>query len=381
MTSDDSTSSSDTDSETAQRADQDTMKRDKPVDHNDVELIERNRQITDMKFEDPNANNFWVRLGLRLDRIYYNKYTFGIVGLWSILLCVVFSILCDLSLSGYGIPYGISFIFLLILFLFWAFVVLTFAASRMRYTLNLQPLPDSDSTFEKKWFNKEGARIVMFLCIVVVLLLFFVHLILISVHVDSDSSPWDNWGPVFIPVWIALAFILIATVCSFRLMKGFVSFVLFFIIFGCITAQTIVILLKINGHISQSWYKALVPLWLMNFAVLILIFWHAAARTMFHTAPHFIGVCHKSKKERAPVDSCRDQASALPIAVAGVFLFLFQVCCVIKAEGVLYVRYNIPWSLIWLWFWIAALFLSIWVVIYKLQASPARAQRVAHSKA
>lgn len=338
------------------------------------------RTIIDVKDldEDPAvANNFWVKLGKKTDKVFFHRYWVPIIGTLTILLAVIFSIIIDCKLHGNThVSYGGSFVPLLIMFLIWAVIFIVMALNRVRYAINIIRLPGEEFKFKKSLFNKEGARIGIYTCSALVMLLWFVYLILISATVDNGK--WTSWKQAFVPLWISLAFILIGTMLLFKLVRRTIVAVLIFMIGGCVTALLIVIFVKVQGHygVNATWYKALVPLWVLDFLLLILIFWHVFARAVFNDMPHFVSKFHKSKKEKPPVDGFGDQFASLPIAIAGVFMLLFQVVIVCKVEGVFAGRYYFSWSIVWLWFWLSCAFLEIWVLTYRFRPDPLTAQKL-----
>lgn len=379
------TSSSDSEASERSSKDKDTLKKPKSqtANPNDVNLTIDDKpraqvQVAD-KEEDPEvAKNFWVRFGKATDKIFFNYKFVPVTGFFTIILCVIFSIVIDVRLSGSKhIPYGASFVTLLIGFLMWSVLLFIMALSRVRYANNIQVHPDNDYRFEKKLFNKEGARMGVFISFSIVFALFFVFIVLISVHVDKSPSPFASWKPVFIPLWIALGFIALGITFGWRLMKSAVALLCHLLITGCTTAVCIVIYLKIQGHysVNATWYKALVPLWLLDFVLLILLLWHTFARAVFTSMPHFTSTLSKSKKEKPP-SKFRDQAASLPIGVAGVFMLLFQVTIVCKTEGVFVGDYNISWSIVWLWFWLSCAFGIVWVLTYRFRPAPMKMQRL-----
>lgn len=267
--------------------------------------------------------------------------------------------------------FSYTFIPLWIGFAFWAAAITLMGLNRGRFALNIMRHPDNDYLFEKKLFNKEGARMGMFFSFAIVMILALVYLILLAVKVDSAmGGPFTNWKRVFIPLWIALGFTFIGILFAFRLLRSWVAFLSQVIITGCCTAICATIYMKIEGRYpaSASWYKCLVPLWLLDAVLLSLLFWHVFVRTVFVNSPHPITTLAKSKKQPIP-ETLRDQAASVPLGVCGVFICLFEVNCVIKAEGV-WDEWNLPWSLIWLWWWLACLFGWVWCLTYRFRPRP-----------
>lgn len=385
----DSSSSDSESSASEHNADRDTLRMEKktePVketqikveisikDERDNVKVERRNSMDHMDAEeDPAiANNKWVKLGKFFDKLWFSKKFIPVTGSITLFLLVVFSILLDIRVSGEkGLPAGISLIFILIGLLMWAILLFCMGLSRVRYALNIQMVPENGSLFEKSVFNKEGARVAAFYSFALSFILLFVFTILISVHVDTPK--WATWTETFIPLWIALGFIGLGVTFTARLLKSYVTLFFHIVITAAMTALSIVVFNKLQGHITASLYKVLVPLWFFDFFLAIFLLWHVASR-LISAIPHFVPVFSKSKKEREP-DTARDSLASVPLAIAGMFALLFQVCVVIKEENVFIGKYNVTWSVVWLWFWLACAFAWAWCFIYKYKTTSNRSAK------
>jgi len=335
-------------------------------------------QITPGDPDDDAAKNKWAIFGHHADEFFFARKFLPVFGSLTIALLVVFSILIDIRLSGHkDLPYGVSFIFLMIGFFMWSFFLFAAALSRVRYAANIQIMPNNDRLFAKKWFNREGARMGALISFALALVLAFIFLILVSIKVDGKVSSFHSWRNPFICLWIMLALIGVGLLFSWRLVHGFLSIMTHILITAGMTVLAILVYLKIQGHITNSWYTCLIPLWILNFFLLVVLLWHVFVRTMCHTLAHPAQTFQKSDKgigkEPKPV-TMQDRASSIPLGVAGVFMFLFQVVIVAFSEGVFSYKYHVTWSFVWIWFWLACFFAFIFVLTFQYKPPPSRSK-------